>query len=414
MNAGPSRRAALVAGAVVGVGTAGLAAAGPARAASTNAASTNAASTNAVSGSPAPATARDPGPLTVFAEPFGTTAGGEKVQRWLFGNDVLGVAMLTYGATIQGIRAVDAHGGRADVALGLRTLQEYETVSPYFGATIGRYANRIADGRFTLDGKTYQIPINNAPNALHGGPKGFNTRVWSAAAIRRPHEVGVRFGLVSPDGDQGFPGRLSVTVEYTVSDRAVLDIRYRATTDKPTVINLTNHTYFNLAGEDSGDIYDHRLMMRADQFTPIDATSIPLGPQRDVAGTPFDFRSPHAIGARIRTSTTQILNALGYDHNWVFNRGIDRASTPVITVTEPTSGRILDCYTDQPGVQFYSGNFLNGALVGPGGKTYRQGAGFTLETQHFPDSPNEPSYPSTVLRPGQTFSSRTAYRFRTS
>lgn len=397
MNAGPSRRAALVAGAVAGIGTAGLAAAGPARAAAPAA---------------APA-AVSRGPLTVFAEPFGTTKGGQKVERWLFGDNVLGVAMLTYGATIQGIRAVDAHGGRADVMLGLDTLEQYETISPYFGATIGRYANRIAKGRFTLDGTTYQIPINNAPNALHGGPEGFNTKVWSATPIRRAHEVGVRFGLVSPDGNMGFPGRLTVSVEYTVSDQSVLLIRYRATTDKPTVVNLTNHTYFNLAGEDSGSIYDHSVTIRARQFTPIDTTSIPLGPQRDVAGTPFDFRTPHLIGSRIRVADTQILNALGYDHNWVLDSGFDRTTTPVVTVSEPTSGRIMDCYTDQPGVQFYTSNFLNGALVGPGGMTYRQGAGFTLETQHFPDSPNEASYPSTVLRPGQTYDSRTAFRFRT-
>ncbi len=397
MNAGPSRRAALAAGAVAGIGTTGLAAAGPAHAGSRTGGGA----------------AMNRGPLTVFAEPFGTTKNGQQVQRWLFGDHVLGVAMLSYGALIQGIRAVDGHGGRADVTLGLDSLEQYETMSPYFGATIGRYANRIAGGTFTLDGKTFHIPLNNGPNALHGGPDSWNTRVWSATPIRRAHEVGVRFGLVSPDGDDGFPGTVTTSVDYTVSDQSVLSIHYRATTDKATVINMTNHSYFNLAGEDSGDIHDHRLMIRADRFTPIDATSIPLGPQRAVAGTPFDFRTLHAIGSRIRVPDQQILNALGYDHNWVFNAGINRMTTPVVTVHEPTSGRILDCYTDQPGVQFYSGNFLNGALVGPGGRTYRQGAGFTLETQHFPDSPNEASYPNTVLRPGQSYDTRTAYRFST-
>lgn len=399
MSTSVSRRAALAGGAAIGLGAAGLALGGPASAAEAGAA----------------APAHSGGPLRVSSEPYGTTKGGQRVERWVFGDDVLRVAMITYGATITSIEVPDRHGRRGNVALGLRTLAEYETVSPYFGATIGRYANRIAGGRFTLDGRRYQVPVNNPPdhpvNALHGGPGGFSTRVWTAAEVRRPHEVGVRFSLVSPDGDQGFPGTLRTEVEYVVTDAAELEIHYTATTDAPTVVNLTNHVYFNLAGESSGDVYDHLVQIRASRFTPIDAVSIPLGPQRDVAGTPFDFRTPHAIGERITVPDQQILNGLGYDHDFVLDAGLDRSRTPVVTVTEPTTGRVLRTYTDQPGVQFYTGNFLTGSLVGTGGRTYRQGAGFTLETQHFPDSPNQPSYPSTVLRPGQTFTSRTVYRF---
>ena len=356
------------------------------------------------------------GPLSVASEPYGTTAGGAAVERWVFGDDVLRTSMITYGATITRIDTVDGDGGVGNVVLGLSTLEEYEADSPYFGATIGRYANRIAGGRFTLDGRTYQVPVNDPAtdpvNALHGGPDGFDSRVWEAEAIEREHEVGVAFTLLSPDGDQGFPGALSVAVEYTVSDTADLSIRYRATTDAPTVVNLTNHVYLNLAGEDSGTVYDHRLRIRAERFTPIDATSIPLGPQREVAGTPFDFREPHAIGERIRVPDQQILNALGYDHNWVLDEA-DRAGTAVVEVVEPTTRRVLLAYTDQPGVQVYTGNFLTGSLVGPGGRTYRQGSALTLETQHFPDSPNRPDYPTTVLRPGEDFTSWTCFAFRT-
>lgn len=355
------------------------------------------------------------GTPTTSSEPFGTTKGGHAVERWTFGHDGLRVTMITYGATIQSVLVPDRRGKVADVSLGQRTLAEYEALTTFFGATIGRYANRIAKGRFTLDGKTYQVPVNdpgtNPQNALHGGPEGFNTRVWAAEAITADGEAGVRFTLVSPDGDQGFPGELTTTAEYVVTSDTQLVIRYRATTTAPTVLNLTNHVYLNLAGESSGDVYGHELQIAASRFTPIDAVSIPLGPQQDVAGTPFDFREPHAIGERITVPDQQVLNALGYDHNWVFDDGVDRDRTPVVVARDPGSGRMVETFTDQPGVQFYSGNFLTGSLVGQGGRTYRQGAGFTLETQHFPDSPNQPDYPSTVLRPGQEFTSWTRYRF---
>ncbi|MGQ7351037.1 aldose epimerase family protein [Quadrisphaera oryzae] len=352
---------------------------------------------------------------TTSSAPFGTTADGQAVERWTFGHDRLRVTMLTYGATIQSVLVPDRRGKVADVSLGQKTLAEYEALTTFFGATIGRYANRIAKGRFTLDGTTYQVPVNdpgtNPVNALHGGPKGFNTRVWGAEALTGDGEAGVRFTLVSPDGDQGFPGELTTTVDYVVTTDSQLVIRYRATTTAPTVLNLTNHVYFNLAGESSGSVYGHELQIAASRFTPIDAVSIPLGPQRAVAGTPFDFRTPHLIGERITVPDQQVLNALGYDHNWVFDDGIDRDRTPVVVARDPGSGRVVETFTDQPGVQFYSGNFLTGSLVGPGGRTYRQGAGFTLETQHFPDSPHQPGYPSTVLRPGQEFTSWTRYRF---
>ncbi len=355
------------------------------------------------------------GTPTTSSEPFGTTRGGQAVERWTFGHDGLRVTMLTYGATIQSVLVPDARGEVADVSLGQRTLAEYEALTTFFGATIGRYANRIAKGRFTLDGRTYQVPVNdpgtNPQNALHGGPEGFNTRVWDAEALQGDGEAGVRFTLVSPDGDQGFPGELTTVVEYAVTSDSQLVIRYRATTTAPTVLNLTNHVYLNLAGESSGDVYDQELQIAASRFTPIDAVSIPLGPQRDVAGTPFDFREPHRIGERITVPDEQVLNALGYDHNWVFDDGVDRERTPVVVARDPHSGRVVETFTDQPGVQFYSGNFLTGSLVGQGGRTYRQGAGFTLETQHFPDSPNQPDYPSTALRPGEEFTSWTRFRF---
>ncbi|MEH3076413.1 MAG: galactose mutarotase [Quadrisphaera sp.] len=394
---GITRRSALVAAAAGGLLASTVAGAGPASAHGRGGG-------NRGSGKP-----------TTSSEPFGTTKDGKAVQRWTFGHDGLRVTMLTYGATIQSILVPDRRGKVADVSLGQKTLAEYEALTTFFGATIGRYANRIAEGRFALDGQTYQIPVNdpgtNPVNALHGGPKGFNTRVWGAEAIHGDGEAGVRFTLVSPDGDQGFPGELTTTVEHTVTSDAQLSIRYRASTTKPTVLNLTNHVYFNLAGESSGDVYGHELQIRASQFTPIDEVSIPLGPQEDVAGTPFDFRTPRTIGERITSADQQILNALGYDHNWVFDGGLDRQKTPVVVARDPGSGRVVETFTDQPGVQFYSGNFLTGSLVGPGGRTYRQGAGLTLETQHCPDSPNRSSYPSTVLRPGSEFTSWTRYRF---
>jgi aldose 1-epimerase len=349
--------------------------------------------------------------LKLSKDSFGVMADGTEVDRYTFGTDRgLQVAMITYGAAISQLLAPDRHGHRADVVLGLSTLEEYVEKSPYFGATIGRYANRIAKGTFVLDGTTYHIPINNDPNALHGGPEGFNTKVWDAVEVHEPHRVGVKFSYVSVDGEMGFPGTLSVDVTYTVNDCGELTLEYHASTDKNTVVNLTNHSYFNLAGEGQDTVYGHEVILNADSYTPIDATSIPLGPQAAVAGTPFDFRRKHTIGERIRVGTEQILNAHGYDHNWVLNparHGLTKAAW----VRHPGSGRVLECFTDQPGVQFYSGNFLDGTLLGRSGHVYRQGDAFTLETQHYPDSPNQASYPTTELEPGASFDSTTVFRF---
>lgn len=349
--------------------------------------------------------------LHLRKEHFGTMPDGTAVERYTFGSAKgIEVSMITYGAAIQKILAPDCRGHRDDVVLGLQTLDEYRTMSPYFGATIGRFANRIAKGQFTLDGTTYQIPLNNGPNALHGGPEGFNTKVWKATEIRERNRVGVRFSYVSVDGEMGFPGTLTTVVRYTVNADSELTIGYHATTDAKTIVNLTNHSYFNLGGEGEDTVYDHQLILNADRYTPIDATSIPLGPLPPVAGTPFDFRRKHTIGARIRDGVEQIRNGKGYDHNWVLNAA-RHGLTKAAWVREPQSGRVLECWTNQPGVQFYSGNFLDGSLVGISGHTYRQGDAFTLETQHYPDSPNQPSYPTTVLKPGKAFNSTTIFRF---
>lgn len=353
------------------------------------------------------------GPLTISRDPFGTDPDGKKVSRYSFGNKHgLNVAMFTYGATIQTIEVPDRWGRRGDVVLGLKTLDDYIAKSPYFGATIGRYANRIDKAQFTLDGRTYHIPANdNGVNALHGGTRGFDKHTWDAVEIVEHDRVGVRFTYVSADGEMGFPGRMTTVVTYTVDAQNQLTIHYHATTTKPTVLNLTNHAYFNLAGEGSGEVYDHVVTIDADRYTPIDALSIPLGPLPKVAGTPFDFRRPHTFGERIHDGVQQILNAHGYDHNWVLRRRAGSAPSLAAKVYEPKTGRWLECWTDQPGVQVYTGNFLDGTISGISGRTYRQGDAFTLETQHFPDSPNRPSYPSTVLRPGRTFDSTTVFRF---
>lgn len=352
-------------------------------------------------------TATTQGGLSVSSEPFGTMPDGTAVRRFTFGSPHgVQVQAITYGAAIQTLHAPDRAGRRENVVLGLATLDEYRTKSPYFGAIVGRYANRIKLGRFTLDGKTYQIPVNDGKNALHGGTVGFDKHVWGAEEIHGQDAVGVRFTLVSPDGDMGFPGTLSTTVSYTVDAHGRLTIDYHATTDKPTIVNLSNHTYWNLGGEGGNTVYDHLMQINADRYTTIDSESIPLGPLPTVSGTPFDFRRATPIGERIRTATQQILNAHGYDHNWVLNRGGSGLST-ACQVHHPSSGRTLRIDTDQPGLQFYSGNFLDGTLTGISGHTYRQGDTFVLETQHFPDSPNESSYPSTVLRPGQEYRTRT-------
>jgi len=346
--------------------------------------------------------------------PFGTTADAKPVELFTLTNahDVE-VRAMTYGATIVWLHAPDREGHLDDIVLGYPTLAGYLAQSPYFGAIVGRYGNRIAKGRFTLDGKAYQLATNNGPNHLHGGVKGFDKVVWSAEPAETDSSATVTFSYVSPAGEEGYPGTLRARVTYTLTDRDELRVDYLATTDQATPVNLTQHSYFNLAGAGTRDILAHELMIAADRYTPVDATLIPTGEIAAVAGTPFDFRTPTAIGARIGQSDVQLQHGKGYDHNWVLNRAgaAEGALVLAARVTEPTTGRTLDVFTTEPGIQFYSGNFLDGTITGKDGRVYQQRYGFCLETQHFPDSPNHPNFPSTILRPGREYRSTTVFQF---
>jgi aldose 1-epimerase len=347
------------------------------------------------------------------AEPFGALADGTEVRRHTLDNGRgLVVRVLTYGGILQTIEVPDRDGRPANVALGFTDLDSYvRDNTPYFGALIGRYANRIAGGRFTLDGRAYALPVNNPPNSLHGGTEGFDKRVWTATGGQ--DAAGLELAYTSPDGEMGYPGTLSVRTRYRLGPDNELRIDYRATTDAPTHVNLTNHSYFNLAGEAAGSIEGHQLQLHAGHYTPTDATNIPTGEIAPVAGTPFDFTSPHLVGERIGEDDQQLEYGLGYDHNFVLDRppGSDGTLVPAARVADPASGRVLEVLTTEPGVQFYSGNQLDGTLVGSGGTAYRPRAGLALETQHYPDTPNQPGFPSTVLRPGQVYQSATVYRF---
>jgi aldose 1-epimerase len=366
---------------------------------------------------------------TVTKQPFGKTIEPytgklTQVYRYTLTNcNHMQVNLLTFGAIQQSIWVPGRNGKLADVILGFKTLQDYVTEDsppvtanggPYFGENIGRYGNRIAKGTFTLDGVTYHVPINNNGNSLHGGLIGFGDHVYAGQEVHGSGSAGVAMTIVSPNGDQGYPGTLTETVTFTLNNSNELQMHYHATVaGKATVVNFTNHDYFNLAGESSGSTYGQLVQINANRYTPTDKTQIPTGVLAPVKGTPFDFTSPHTIGSRINEDNPQLLIAQGYDHNWVLNKsgptmdGLRLASH----AWDPASGRELTVWTDQPGVQFYSGNFLTGTLVGISGHIYRQSDGYTFETQHFPNSPNQPNFPSTVLNPGQAFNSTTIYQF---
>jgi len=347
---------------------------------------------------------------TVARTSFGRLADGTEVGLYTLTNRRgMEVGLIDFGGIVTSIKVPDRAGTAVDVVLGFDSLDGYVKNPPYFGAIVGRYANRIAKAQFTLDGKTYKLAANSGPNTLHGGMKGFDKTVWQSEPFEHGNEVGVVLTHTSPDGDEGFPGTLTMRVTFTLSDANELSLDYTAITDKPTVVNLTHHDYFNLAGEGSGDVLGHELLINADRYTPVDATLIPTGELANVAGTPFDFRMPTAIGARINADAVQLKRGSGYDHNFVINRDNDDL-VMAARVEEPKSGRVLEVRTTEPGVQFYSANFLKGN-TGKSGHPYPNRGAFCLETQHFPDSPNHPAFPTTTLRPGEQFHSRTVYTF---
>jgi aldose 1-epimerase len=356
----------------------------------------------------APGTAPAEGPMH---QPFGKTTDGRQIDRYTLKNaNGLEADVITWGGIVTRLLVPDRSGKPGDVVLGFDTLDGYLKQHPYFGAIVGRYGNRIAKGHFTLNGKIYTLATNNGPNSLHGGLKGFDKQVWTARPVSSPDGDAVELTYISKDGEEGYPGTLTAKVTYTLTRENALRIDYDLTTDQDTVANVTNHSYFNLAGQGNGDILSHDIMIDADRFTPVDDTLIPTGELRPVAGTPFDFRKATAIGARITSADEQIASGKGYDHNFVLN-GSAGTLRQVVRVTEKTSGRTMEVHTTEPGVQFYTGNFLDGTLTGKAGKVYKFRYGFCLETQHFPNSPNTPSFPSTVIKAREHYRSRTEYRF---
>nr|WP_246000632.1 aldose epimerase family protein [Pontibacter diazotrophicus] len=347
--------------------------------------------------------------MDIRQEPFGTTPEGEEATLYTLTNaQGMQVQITNYGATITSLLTPDREGELGDVVLGFDSLAgyhspEYVKSGPYFGAIVGRYGNRIAQGRFTLNGEEYQLATNNGEHHLHGGDKGFDKVMWEAEPL--PGQNALRLTYVSPDGEEGYPGTLTSTVTYTLTDDNEIRIDYQATTDKATPVNLTNHSYFNLAAGEAEDALEHVVTLNADKYTVVDESLIPTGELRDVEGTVMDFREPQTIGARVNQ-----VEGGGYDHNYVLN-GAEGELTKAATVYEPTSGRVMEVFTTEPGIQFYSGNFLDGTITGSGNQTYKKHYGFALETQHFPDSPNQPDFPSTTLEPGETYESTTVYKF---
>jgi aldose 1-epimerase len=344
------------------------------------------------------------GTMNVTQAPFGKTPDGKAVELYTLTNrNGVTAKIMTYGAILTSLEVPDRAGKLGQVVLGFDTLEEYLKGHPYFGATAGRYANRIAKGKFTLDGKEYTLAVNNGENHLHGGLKGFDKVVWQAEPLTEKKSVGVKFSYLSPDGEEGYPGNLKVSVTYSLNDKNELRLDYAATTDKTTVLNLTHHTYFNLAGPASGNVLNHEMKIKANQYLPVDKGSIPLGQPAAVKGTPMDFKAPHKIGER----SAQVEG--GYDHNWCLNGPAGTLSQAAL-VYEATSGREMKVSTTEPGIQFYTGNFLDGTVKARG-VVCNKNQGFCLETQHYPDSPNQPQFPTTVLKPGETYTQVTVYRF---
>lgn len=349
--------------------------------------------------------------VTIEKSLYGTTPKGEKIDSYKLKNQKgMEVDIITYGGIISSLKVPNKAGKSEEVVLGFNSLEQYMKPNPYFGALIGRYGNRIAKGKFTLDGKEYFLAINNAPNALHGGPEGFNRVVWSAAEAKGGDSASLKLKYVSKDMEEGYPGNLTVFVTYTLKNDNSLDVLYEATTDKKTVVNLTQHSYFNLSSDFSKPILDHEITIAADKLVPVAATLIPTGKLTDVTNTPFDFRKAKAIGAEIEAKDEQIKNGLGYDHCWVLNNQ-HKGERFAASAYDAGSGRLLEVYTDQPGIQFYSGNFLDGTLPMRNGGTYARRTGFCLETQHYPDSPNQKDFPTTVLNPGENYKTKTSFKF---
>jgi aldose 1-epimerase len=351
---------------------------------------------------------------TLDHAPYGMTQDGQAVEIYTMTNEHgLRVRFLSYGGVITEIDTPDRTGRLDNIVLGLRTLREYETLPGHFGAITGRYANRIGGAQFTLNGQTYHLIANNGANTLHGGPNALDRRVWTVSSTQVPDGVAATLSNVSNDGDQNFPGTLTTHVTYTLTNDNALRIDYLVSTDKDTVINFTNHSYFNLAGNGSGSVADQLLLVNADRYTPTGPDQIPTGEIAPVADTPLDFRQMMPIGARLHGAFQQMVDGHGYDHNFVLDKGAGDGATFAARGYDPRTGRVIDCFTTEPGVQVYTSNGMNGSVVGSSGTTYRQTEGFTLETQHFPDSPNKPNFPTTELKPGQDFHSTTIFRFAT-
>jgi len=349
--------------------------------------------------------------VTIDKSEYGTTAKGEKVESYKLKNqNGMEVDIITFGGRITDLKVPNKAGVSENVVIGFSSLAQYEKENPFFGALIGRYGNRIAKGKFSLDGKEYQLAINNAPNALHGGPQGFFNVVWKADEVKSGENASLKLSYVSKDMEEGYPGNLKVFVTYTLTNDNQLEVLYEATTDKKTVVNLTQHSYFNLSGDFTKTILDHELTLNADKLVPVDADLIPTGKLEDVAGTPFDFRTPKLIGKDINAKNDQLEKGKGYDHCWVLNNP-EKGKTIIAKVYHAASGRVMEMTTDEPGIQFYSGNFLDGTLPMPNGGTFAHRTGLCLETEHYPDSPNQKNFPTTVLNPGENYKTKTTFKF---